>query len=104
MRKTWYNDENKNKKFMGESVPSVKFDQPETPSERIPLEDLVEKNLGLVASQNETLDFMNDGPEAFAKIEKLILTAKDRVKINVFSWANDSTGMRLAEKVIEAKK
>ncbi len=44
------------------------------------------------------------GIEAFINIDHAISQAQKTIKINVFIWSNDSTGLRLAEQLIVAHK
>lgn len=42
------------------------------------------------------------GIDAFIDIDRALSDAKKSIKINVFIWSNDSTGLRIAERLIEA--
>lgn len=42
------------------------------------------------------------GIDAFIDIDRALSEAKKSIKINVFIWSNDSTGLRIAERLIEA--
>lgn len=62
----------------------------------------VEDATGTALTSNEVY-LMGTGPEAFLNIEKSITAARRSIKINIFSWAPDSTGMRLAKNLVDAK-
>lgn len=68
-----------------------------------PFDRAVEKATGTVLTRNETRLIINP-TEAFAHLEQAIDKADKRIYINVSSFADDSTGQRLAEKIITAKK
>ncbi len=67
------------------------------------IEGLIERETGAVTTMN-TIELLGFGPEAFAEIENQIDGAQQSIAINIFSWASDSTGMRLAQKIAEVKK
>lgn len=56
----------------------------------------LETRLGIIFTPSSP-DLISDGPEFFARLEADILAAEKRIEINIFSWAADSTGMRIAE-------
>lgn len=67
------------------------------------LDAQIENMTDSFSSRNET-ELYTTGPEAFAEIERQIDSAEKSISINIFSWASDSSGMRLAKKVAEAKE
>ena len=58
-----------------------------------PVEKEIENATGTVSTLNDTY-LLSTGPEAFKNIEAAIASAETSIKINIFSWANDSTGKR----------
>ncbi len=73
----------------------------EEPSDRT--ERVIEAATFSVATANEA-QLISTGPEAFEKLESLIKEAGRSIHLNVYSWAGDSTGMRGARLLAEAKK
>lgn len=67
------------------------------------LDTRIENMTDSFSSRNET-ELYSTGPEAFAEIERQIDQATTSISINIFSWSSDSTGMRLAQKIAEAKE
>jgi len=63
----------------------------------------IEKNTGSFSTLNEA-HLLATGPETFRNIEADMLAAKKSIKINIFSWAPDSTGVRLAEVLMDVHK
>jgi phosphatidylserine/phosphatidylglycerophosphate/cardiolipin synthase-like enzyme len=63
----------------------------------------LEERTGSICTLNE-MELLTVGPEAFAEIERQIEMAESSISVNIFSWASDSAGLRLAEKIAEVKK
>ena len=63
----------------------------------------IERITNSFTTRNEA-ELFSTGPEAFAEIEDQIDKATSSISIRIFSWASDSTGMRLAQKIAEAKE
>ncbi len=61
-----------------------------------PLAKQLSERLGLNFMPAEA-ELFDDGPKFFAELEESIQTAEDTIEINIFSWAPDTTGMRIAE-------
>jgi len=71
--------------------------EPQTHFERT-----LEERTGSICTKNE-MELLTVGSEAFAEIEHQIESAERSISINIFSWASDSAGLRLAEKIAQAK-
>lgn len=64
--------------------------------------EIEKKATGSVLTLNDA-KLLSTGPEAFKDIEQAILWARTSIDINIFSWASDSTGLRVAELLVKAK-
>ncbi len=74
---------------------------PRTPED--PLIREVVQETGAPILPFERAELLSGGPEAFSEIECQIRGAEKSIQINIFSWASDSTGLKLAELLVDAK-
>ncbi len=68
-----------------------------------PLDQQIERETETVLTNNDSL-LLSTGPDAFRSLDEQIGGAQKSIQINLFSWAADSSGMRIANKIAEAKK
>lgn len=61
----------------------------------------IEKATEAASTSNE-VQLLTTGPDAFKQLEAQISGVKTNIDINMFSWANDSTGLKMAELVLAA--
>ncbi len=80
---------------------SPKYEQSETTWLASHLNRLLENNAKAVLSQNNALQIYADTPQAFNAILESIRQARQHVHLEYFSIANDETGNRLKEALIQ---
>lgn len=71
--------------------------------ERDAVERAIEERTGAVATRNKT-EVIASGQDFFKTLEAEIGSAKQSIHINLFSFSNDSTGMKIADALIAAKR
>lgn len=67
------------------------------------LTEVIDKEAGVEPTKNKT-EVIASGQDFFRSLDGDIKGAKESIHINVFSFADDSSGQRIAQSLIEAKK
>lgn len=94
--------EKKQKSISNEMV----LEKTKTPESKDKITNHIHKKTETASTLNNVTLFKS-GPSAFANLSKDIKGAKNKIEINMFSWAPDSTGMKIVsdiEKVLHANK
>ncbi len=84
-----------------EKLTKQRFERPAEAND--PILGEIDRETGAVSTLNST-EILDDGRDFFAQLEHQIEHAEKSIHINVFIWSPDSTGKKIAEKIIEAKK
>ena len=71
----------------------------ETPNDDF--EKAIEQRTNAISTSNE-VQLLSTGPDAFKQLEQEIQQAKTSIDINMFSWADDATGLRMAKLILDA--